>query len=297
MNVMRRVVLALAFLSLALTMIGCDDDKVTDSYYIKPDPAYMQDAWPKWSPTDTSLVAYTHFAVTWEEHLELGDYTVWIVDLETSETRYVTSGVVADWSPDGRLVIAHRGSQGIFLVNVDTGDEETLPIRGYTPDFSPCGTMIAFDNDEDPTGVKIYNLETQETRWICPPGEPDWSPDGSKLLCFIMEVYDTAGNFLGTIPYDQQYGYGWHARWSPDGRLVTYGAYCDSRKRNPGIWVINADGTEQQLVACPAAVPSWSPDGRKIAYGARSADGRAMVIWVVGADGTDPTQVTFPYKL
>lgn len=286
---------ALLLLALLGMMSGCGGDRPTEVYGEFPSGgAVMQDAWPHWSPADSNLIAYTHFAVTWEEYLEFGDRTVRILDLRTLETMHVTSGIVCDWSPNGGSLIVCCDDEGYFLMDLESGTKEQLPIRGYTPEFSPCGKMIAFDSSEDPEGTSIYDLETGEVKWICSSGEPDWHPDGSKLLCYIMEVYDTSGSYLGTIPYDQQYGYGWHARWSPDGSEVTYGSYCSTKKKSAGIWTIGAYGTNQRLAACPGAVPTWSPDGRKITYGARSDDRCAMVIWTVNADGTNPTQVTFP---
>ena len=294
MRLLRRIVAVLLPWALLLAAAGCGDEKPTESYRIDPQAARMQDAWPHWCPADTSLIAYTHFPSTWEEYLEFGPETVRILDLRTLETEHVTSGVVCDWSPDGGSLIVCCDSGGYFIIELESGVKDQLPIRGYTPDFSPCGKMIAFESSEEPQGISIYHLETGETRWLGAGHEPDWSPDGSRLLCSYLVVYDTSGVSCGAIPYDDQYGYAWHARWSPVDDRVTYGSYCSTQKKDPGIWGVDADGANQCLAACPGAVPTWSPDGSKITYGARSGDRCAMVIWTVNADGTNPTQVTFP---
>jgi len=290
----RAACLALLPLALMGMMSGCEGDRPTEAYGEFPSGgASMQDAWPHWSPADTNLIAYTHFPSTWEEYLEFGDRTVRILDLGTLESRHITYGQVFGWSPDGSSLIVCCGDSGYVILDLESGCKEPLPIRGADPDISPCGKLIAFWSD-DPMGASIYNLETGQTRWVCSGYEPDWSPDGLRLLCSYLQVYDTSGVYLDSIPYDDQYGYAWHARWSPDGTKAIYGSYCSSKKKRAGIWVIDVDGANQLLLACPGAVPSVSPDGQKVAYGAISSDGRAMVLWTVKADGTGPTQVTFP---
>ena len=57
--------------------------------------------------------------------------------------------------------------------------------------------------------------------------------------------------------------------WSPDGRKL---AFVSGRDGNAEIYVMNADGSEQEnLTRQPAndSHPSWSPDGRKIAFVSR----------------------------
>jgi Tol biopolymer transport system component len=74
--------------------------------------------------------------------------------------------------------------------------------------------------------------------------------------------------------------------WSPTGDRIAFTAYRSDSCG--GLYVMRADGTEQQCLA-PADLyvfepPTWSPDGRWIAF---SAYRGSYGIWVVGADGRD----------
>ncbi|KAF0246142.1 MAG: hypothetical protein FD180_973 [Planctomycetota bacterium] len=73
------------------------------------------------------------------------------------------------------------------------------------------------------------------------------------------------------------------ADWSPDGKRLTFMAI---RENGPFIGVMNADGSNQQLIAARGISPDWSPDGRLIAF---SRNGQ---IWTVRADGKEEKQVT-----
>lgn len=94
---------------------------------------------------------------------------------------------------------------------------------------------------------------------------PDFSPDGSKI------VYAKGGG----------------------GNAATPEGYVD-------LWIMNADGTDQRLLADAGFEidnPRFSPDGQKVAFDCRSAmepDWGNGEIWVVNADGTGARRLTAP---
>jgi Tol biopolymer transport system component len=78
--------------------------------------------------------------------------------------------------------------------------------------------------------------------------------------------------------------------WSPDGRKL---AFVSERDGNAEIYVVNADGGEQEnLTRQPAndSHPRWSPDGRKLAFVSRR-DGNSE-IYVMNADGSGLRKLT-----
>ena len=110
------------------------------------------------------------------------------------------------------------------------------------------------------------------------------SPDGSRVVYTVSEVspdhrhtishlwiVPTAGGAPQRLTGDEASES--TARWSPDGRLI---AYFSDRDKQPGLWIVNADGSAPQLVAhlartnffLPKAGESftWSPDSRRIAF-------------------------------
>ncbi len=65
----------------------------------------------------------------------------------------------------------------------------------------------------------------------------------------------------------------WRAAWNPvrdviayEHTPVTFYDPVDSHSKLPGIYVINADGTNDSLVIYGGSYPSWSPSGDTIAY-------------------------------
>jgi len=78
--------------------------------------------------------------------------------------------------------------------------------------------------------------------------------------------------------------------WAPDGRKL---AFVSQRDGNSEIYVMNADGSEQEnLTRQPASDshPSWSRDGRKLLFVSRR-DGNAE-IYVMNADGSGLRNLT-----
>lgn len=79
-------------------------------------------------------------------------------------------------------------------------------------------------------------------------------------------------------------------QFSADGKHIVFQQAPASGKGGMDIWVMNADGSHERLVASSHkqiyASPVWSPSGTKVAYS--GPDG----IWVVGIDGRHRRRVT-----
>jgi TolB protein len=77
--------------------------------------------------------------------------------------------------------------------------------------------------------------------------------------------------------------------WSPDGARI---AYEGGDEGGSGIWVMNADGSDQMLVAADtgSSDPAWSPDGAQIAFARMEWNGWRL--WVMNADGSGRRRVS-----
>jgi Tol biopolymer transport system component len=260
-----------------------------------PDEPMVLDIGPKWSPVDSTRIAYTHLPATWDELLEYGGPTVWVVDLESEEKHLLTRGILSDWSPDGTELLVGRDYSQFLLFELETGEEAhlvSLPWRCGDADFHPSGAKIAYVvSDLNNGGIWVLSLDSLISSRIHGGHGPDWSPDGTELLCNGLALIAEDGTDVGTIPYDSKLTTPQDCCWSPDGDLVAFAACPDSVTLC--IYSVCTDGTELRLLAKKAQYPSWSPGTGMIAYSSLSIDRKTVVIWVMNSDGSAKRQVTF----
>jgi Tol biopolymer transport system component len=164
------------------------------------------------------------------------------------------------------------------------------PSSAVRPRWSPDGSELVFyrvdrlsrEQGFDVLHLMVMNRDGTNVREISGTHKPDnlppdWSPDGSLILYSSMyAISGTLYDDLATIPaaggrshrltttgtIDEAGG-----DWSPDGHSIAY-------KRLDGgdweIWVMNADGSGQHLLAAlphaNAEAPDWSPDGSMVAF-------------------------------
>jgi len=227
-------------------------------------------------------------------------------------------GTLADdpaWSPTSRDTIVYRRLAvggagwdypciyGIFLLDLQTGEEELLVPMGHYPRWSPDGRRLAYVIGES-AAAEIYVMDlarrTEEQVTDNTDGSFlfDWSPEGTRLIfrsnsrlgICIMEIERPEPPWWNCLEG------GLDARWTvtPAGEKI---AYRTGAGNNWVIELMNADGSDQvQLTRRLSEAeelhsePEWAPDGEKIIFRRQEHAGRFTEhseIWSIRHDGSD----------
>jgi TolB protein len=233
----------------------------------------------EWSPAARRIATVGYIGTnnaTWSIHL---------VDVEGGNLeRLTTDSNVWDseptWSPDGqriafcRIYPQQNMRSEMWLMNADGSGQHWIGLLGFAPRWSPDGTRFVYQTTL--TGAPdIYTCAIDGTDaqplFASPLGDgnPDWSPDGEKIVFTIFdeadlgsyEIWVMNSDGTGAVPLTQNSVYDDLARWSPDGSMLSF------HSNLPGHWeiyVMNADGTDRrQVTFMPANVTaiaaSWCP--------------------------------------
>ena len=222
---------------------------------------------PAWSPDGAKIVST--YALSFD-HSDLQ-----LMNADGSGRQFVPRSSDFDdlgtWSPDGgRLVFNFSfdgGNSGMRTMKPDGTDVQSAG-SGGSPAWSPDGTKIAFSRARPsvcPTcwAISMSNPDGSDVTdvYVNTAGvaSPNWSPTGGRLVfqrngSGSSEIYavDVDGTDLTNLTNHPAGDI--HPAWSPDGSKVVF---FSSRDPN-GIYVMNADGTNQSFVRF-GHEPDWQP--------------------------------------
>lgn len=174
---------------------------------------------------------------------------VYVIDQDGVNQRMVSSSdrqaMSPGWATDGRrfAYMEFGGGRGqLFVQDIATSRRTAVAATGqaldFTPAFSPDGKTLAFSRALE-EGTDIYTVNTRDN-------------------CCIQRL--TVGRFSDNLS----------PTYSPDGQRI---AFVSTRSGLPQVYVMAADGTDQQLfapfdygVTGSSNAPEWSPDGRSVAF-------------------------------
>lgn len=173
---------------------------------------------------------------------------IFVVDLESGQTRRLTSGNgyehSIDWSPDGREILFLRNEEpdpdrffnyDISTVNVETGVVRRVTRREstiYRPRWSPDGRRIAFQGTR--RGLTSSETTMEDTRlWVV-------DADGSNARPLAQDLDGRQGP----------------PRWSSDGRWLYFTAQHRGDVRL--MRVSSEGGAVQEVITEPGRVGDWS---------------------------------------
>jgi dipeptidyl aminopeptidase/acylaminoacyl peptidase len=174
---------------------------------------------------------------------------------------------------------------------------------GIFPECPTCPGRVAGTEEiwvMNPDGSGQTRLTDDRRR----DSDPQWSPDGTKIL-FVRQAVPGVGDYpefdsevwvmnadgSGKTNLTQHEAEDVQPRWSPDGTQIVF---TSERDGNSDIFLMNADGSNVRNLTnhlASDAEPAFSPDGTKIAFRSGRETGKVK-IFVMNLDGSGVTNVS-----
>jgi serine/threonine protein kinase/Tol biopolymer transport system component len=168
---------------------------------------------------------------------------LWRIDVESGNVARLTSGAGNDnspvWSPDGTRIAYFSDLEGngdVAILTLDGGQSERIvegPLQDRPTGFSADGTIVAFDRQEQKTGVDIWFQPLTGDRtprpFLATPfdeGLLTFSPDG-RWVAFVSAEASDGDVYVQPYPgpgakTQVSRGGGWAPRWSFDSRELFF---------------------------------------------------------------------------
>ena len=202
--------------------------------------------------------------------------------------------------------IENSADWNLFLMNYDGSQQvkiTDLTVRCERAVISHSGQTILFVHNSQDYFYELYAINVDGTnltlidranRYL---GSADWTLDDTKIIYSKNRNESTDDNDL--ILYDfvtkikvtlTDSGNNYSAKFSPDNKIV----YTQGDNMSSGIYLMNIDGSNKQLIITDASNPIWSPGGKRIAY-ISAGDLKSPQIFIACADGSNSKQLTKTY--
>ena len=174
------------------------------------------------------------------------------------------SGVFA--APQDLICANKPYDSGIWTMSADGSNLKEVSDFGWFGAFSAGGEKIAFGSGYN-TSIWIMNSDGSNKQKISSSGgAPSWSPDGNRLTYFTGSGSATSRriwviNADGSNPVQITTAPGDFPKWSNYSDKIVFDGYG---RDTSGVYVIDADGSDEHLVLQYARGPSWSANDSRI---------------------------------
>jgi TolB protein len=231
-----------------------------------------------------------------DEPLNTSD--LFLMNTDGTEQTYLIRGSSATWSPDGKNIVFHASASGAGLPTTTDPGAAT----------SDSDIFVANVDDLLADVAEPHNI-TNSSGVI--DNDPDWSPDGTKIVYTAHSVNDIPPGPVFNYPTAEVFvidvdGSGTPvqlttnneeeraAEWSPDGSKIVF--MCRYGGSDFEICTINPDGSGLVQVTNNTVQElgiRWSVDGTQFWFN-RPVVGAGNQLFKINADGTGETQMTNP---
>ncbi len=158
-------------------------------------------------------------------------------------------------------IIAYDSIRGsdyrVYFVN-SAGQEQAGAIPGEQPAWSPDGGWLVMRACRPNCGLWVVDRNDTAPRqltWGASDGLPAWSPDGEKIAFSrgnITDIYVVNADGSEEVErLTEASGHDILPTWTPDSRQI---AFRSARNGRWQIFIMNADGSDQQMIVDNAAV-------------------------------------------
>ncbi len=237
------------------------------------------EAAPDWSPDGTRIA----FATGTESE---GIGQILVINADGTNQTHLTNNErwnhSPEWSPDGtRLAFASTNNWDTQITVMLPDGTQPITFTGnqgfgrFPVVWSPDSTRLAFDlvDNESPNDgasnleIGVSNADGTNQRHLTQDGggQPDWSPDGTRIAFFSDRHYNAEIYVINTDGSQERRltstdtADNFSPDWSPDGTRI---AFVSTRDGNDEIYIMNADGTNQTRItndSLSVEYPIWAP--------------------------------------